>query len=251
MRLDRRELVAAALPGGVLALAALLACGVFAATLEAAERALLWSQLEARFALLLFVWMILAFALGAAARHVYRHWIAAPARLAEQARVVRGCGGAARAAAARRRRHAGARRRHQRARAAAQRPARRRRRAGARGQPRRRAGTQAPRDADVRAHPERGRVQPRRPHPALQQPRPRPVPCPVEHADARRRRRAARPRPLDLCGLRPRTRGACARGRAATPAARCRTSVDPVRHRHAGRPAAARAARAGARHRDR
>ena len=88
MRVDRREVIAAALPGGVLALAALLAGGIFAATLEPAERAQLWTQFEARFALLLFVWMILAFALGAAARHVYLHWIAAPARLAEQAQVV-------------------------------------------------------------------------------------------------------------------------------------------------------------------
>ena len=56
MRVDRREVIAAALPGGVLALAALLAGGIFAATLEPAERAQLWTQFEARFALLLFVW---------------------------------------------------------------------------------------------------------------------------------------------------------------------------------------------------
>ena len=48
--------------------------------------------------------------------------------------------------------------------------------AGAGGQPRGRAGAQPPGRADVRADAERRRVQPRRPHPALQQPRAPAVP---------------------------------------------------------------------------
>jgi CheY-like chemotaxis protein len=47
------------------------------------------------------------------------------------------------------------------------------------GQPRRRAGAQPPGRADGRADPERGGVQPGRPHPALQQPCAHAVPCPA------------------------------------------------------------------------
>ncbi|MFT3953550.1 MAG: exonuclease domain-containing protein [Piscinibacter sp.] len=88
MKIDRREWLAALLPGAVLALWALGGGLLFAATLEPAERAALGAMLEPRAALLLLGWLLLSAVLGWLAREAYQRWIAAPARLAEEARVL-------------------------------------------------------------------------------------------------------------------------------------------------------------------
>ncbi len=88
MKFDRRELIAALLPGALLALWALGGAALFAATLEPAERRALGAMLEPRAALLLFGWLLLAGALGGLSRAAYLRWVAAAARLAEEARVL-------------------------------------------------------------------------------------------------------------------------------------------------------------------
>ena len=88
MRFDKREVAATLAPGLVLALAALAGGGLFAATLEPAERAALSAMLEPRAALLLLGWLLLAGALGALTRSAYLRWVAASARLAEEAHVL-------------------------------------------------------------------------------------------------------------------------------------------------------------------
>ena len=82
---ERRELIAMFLPGLVLALLGILVGGLFAATLEEAERAALVAMLAPRAALLLPLWLVLAGAFGALGRIAYRRWVVAPARLAEHA----------------------------------------------------------------------------------------------------------------------------------------------------------------------
>jgi len=90
MRLDKRELAATLAPGAVLALAALVGGGLFAATLEPTERDALASLLEPRGALLLLAWLLLSGTLGALTRQAYLRWVAASARLAEEAGVLLG-----------------------------------------------------------------------------------------------------------------------------------------------------------------
>ncbi|HEY2189915.1 MAG TPA: exonuclease domain-containing protein [Caldimonas sp.] len=85
MNLDRRELAATLAPGLVLALVGIVAVGLFAATLDAQERAAFAAMLAPRGALLLPLWLVLAAALGALGRIAYRRWVLAPARLAERA----------------------------------------------------------------------------------------------------------------------------------------------------------------------
>lgn len=87
-KFDKREVIAALLPGAVLALWALGGGFLFAATLEPPERAALGAMLEPRAALLLLGWLLLSGALGALSRHAYLRWVAASARLAEEARVL-------------------------------------------------------------------------------------------------------------------------------------------------------------------
>lgn len=88
MKFDRRELAAALAPGVLLALAMALGLGGLAATLEPPERAALVAMLEPRAALLLLGWLLLSAALGALLRRAYLRWVAAAARLAEEARVL-------------------------------------------------------------------------------------------------------------------------------------------------------------------
>lgn len=88
MRQDLRSLVAALLPGLVLALwTAALALGL-AATLAAAERQALWAPLQERLALVLLGWLLVSLALGGLLRRAWLHWGAACARLAEQAQAL-------------------------------------------------------------------------------------------------------------------------------------------------------------------
>jgi DNA polymerase-3 subunit epsilon len=88
MKVDKREIAATLLPGVVLALWALGGGFLFAATLEPAERAALGAMLEPRAALLLLGWLVLSGGLGALARQAYLRWVAAAARLAEEAQVL-------------------------------------------------------------------------------------------------------------------------------------------------------------------
>jgi DNA polymerase III subunit epsilon len=78
MRLDRRELAAALLPGALLALAAVLAWAVFALAPDA----------EGRAALLLFAGLMLAAVAGTLLRRAYRRWVRGAARLAEDAQTL-------------------------------------------------------------------------------------------------------------------------------------------------------------------
>ena len=88
MKFDPRELAAALAPAVLLALIGLVVTGLFAATLDVTERAALGAMLEPRAALLLLAWVLLSGAFGAWARHAYLRWVAAPARLAEEAGVL-------------------------------------------------------------------------------------------------------------------------------------------------------------------
>ena len=88
MKFDKRELAATLAPGLVLAFAALVGGALIAATLEADDRSALGALLEPRAALLLLGWLLLSGALGALTRSAYLRWVAAAARLAEEARVL-------------------------------------------------------------------------------------------------------------------------------------------------------------------
>lgn len=88
MKVDKREIAAALLPGAVLALWALGGTALFVATLEPPERSALGAMLEPRAALLLLGWLLLSGVLGWFSRQAYLRWVAAAARLAEEARVL-------------------------------------------------------------------------------------------------------------------------------------------------------------------
>jgi DNA polymerase III subunit epsilon len=88
VKFDKRELAATLAPGLVLVLAALVGGGLFAATLDPAQREALAAMLEPRAALLLLAWLLLAGALGALTRQAYLRWVAAAGRLAEEAGVL-------------------------------------------------------------------------------------------------------------------------------------------------------------------
>jgi DNA polymerase III subunit epsilon len=88
VKFDKRELAATLAPGMVLALAALVGGGLFAATLEPAEREALAAMVEPRAALLLLAWLLLSGALGALTRLAYLRWVSGAARLAEEAGVL-------------------------------------------------------------------------------------------------------------------------------------------------------------------
>ena len=88
MKVDKREIVAALLPGAALALWAIGGWAAFSATLDAAERAALAAMLQERVALILLGGLLLAGVLGWALREAYLRWVAASARLAEEGRVL-------------------------------------------------------------------------------------------------------------------------------------------------------------------
>ncbi len=90
MRGTGREVMAALAPGAVLALWTAAAGAIFAATLEGPERTALYALLEPRIALIVMGWLVLSVALGVAMRAAWQRWVAAPARLVEQARIVLG-----------------------------------------------------------------------------------------------------------------------------------------------------------------
>ena len=88
MKQDVREFVAALLPALLLALWTLALALGLSATLSAAERQLLWGLLQERMALVLMAWMLVSLALGLLLRRAWLRWVAAGARLAEQAQVL-------------------------------------------------------------------------------------------------------------------------------------------------------------------
>ena len=219
-------------------------------TLAADDRAQLWALLGPQLPLLLLAAVLLVGAVRPLVQAVYRRWVAAPPRLLEQAQALLTADEPAPLKPPPRRRHAARdwpvadqRPAAQRAPAARRHRARRSPKAAAR-----RAGAQPARGADVGADAERRGVQPRRPHPALQQPRAAAVPGPVGRAAAGRRRRADRPRarrstPCSTASSWP-MRWRSVQQRLARGAAARRRSSSPSTPR---RPAAARADGAGAR----
>ncbi len=86
--LRRAELVAALLPGLLLALMLLLAGGLLALSASAAERQALWALVEPRFALVLMVWFFCSLGAGWASWKVWCLHGAAPGRLAEGLQVL-------------------------------------------------------------------------------------------------------------------------------------------------------------------
>ncbi|MBI5277538.1 MAG: DNA polymerase III subunit epsilon [Burkholderiales bacterium] len=88
MKFDRRELASALLPGALLASCAAIVGALFVATLEPGERAAFAAMAQPRAALVLFAGLVLAGALGALVRWAYLRWVAAGARLAEEAQVL-------------------------------------------------------------------------------------------------------------------------------------------------------------------
>jgi DNA polymerase III subunit epsilon len=88
VKVDWREVAAAAAPAVVLALWVGGGAAAFMATLEPAERAALSAMLESRVALVAMGWMVASIALGALARRWWARHVAATGRVAEQARVL-------------------------------------------------------------------------------------------------------------------------------------------------------------------
>jgi len=87
-RLDARAAGAALLPGCAFAVLLGLAALLLAATLEPPERAVAWTLLEPRVALVVMLWFLASLAGGAALHLAWRRFGAAPGRLAEQLRVL-------------------------------------------------------------------------------------------------------------------------------------------------------------------
>ena len=90
MKLDLHEVAAAAAPGLLLALGIGATLGVLAGTATPAERDALWAVLEPRGALVFMLWMVGTLLGGVLALKAWRHFAAAPGRMAEQLQVVAG-----------------------------------------------------------------------------------------------------------------------------------------------------------------
>ena len=90
MKIDLREVTAAAAPGLLLALGIGATLGVLAGTATPAERDALWAVLEPRGALVFMLWMVGTLLGGVLALKAWRHFAAAPGRLAEQLQVMAG-----------------------------------------------------------------------------------------------------------------------------------------------------------------
>ncbi len=88
MKVDARELTAALLPAALFALLLAAAGGLLAATMDASERAALWTVVGPRMALLLMLWLVSALAAGLALRAAWLRFGAAPGRLAEAVQVL-------------------------------------------------------------------------------------------------------------------------------------------------------------------
>ncbi len=87
MKIDARELAAALAPAVLGAFALGAAAALLLATAEPAERATLIELLGPRTALVVMLWFFLSLAGGVCARWAWRHYAAAPGRLAEQLQV--------------------------------------------------------------------------------------------------------------------------------------------------------------------
>ncbi len=90
MRLNWREVAAALAPGVALALWTLAASVLVATTLDAPERGALYALLEPRIGSIVLGWLLFSAVFGAALRGAWLHWVAAPARLVEQAQIMLG-----------------------------------------------------------------------------------------------------------------------------------------------------------------
>ena len=92
MKIDPREVAAAAAPALVLGLWIVGSGAALVATLEPAERSVVLALLESRAALVFMGWMVLSLLLGTLTRKAWLHWGAASGRLAEQGLVLVGSG---------------------------------------------------------------------------------------------------------------------------------------------------------------
>lgn len=88
MKIDRAELIAALLPGAVLALALGAATGLLLATMEPPERAAVLAAVEPRVALVFMLWFVVAVVGGVLLRAAWLRFGAAPGRIAEQLQVL-------------------------------------------------------------------------------------------------------------------------------------------------------------------
>ncbi len=86
--MKREEVIAAALPAVLLALAMGSAVGLLAATLAPEERSALWALLTPRIALIVMLWFVASIAAGWALHRAWLHFGAAPARLAEDVQLL-------------------------------------------------------------------------------------------------------------------------------------------------------------------
>jgi DNA polymerase III subunit epsilon len=80
---DHRGRLVALIPGALLGACGLLAAAAIALTMDEAQQQSLWALIEPRIALLLFLWLLLALAGGAAARALWRRYAVEPAQMAE------------------------------------------------------------------------------------------------------------------------------------------------------------------------
>ncbi len=88
VKVDPHQVAAAVLPGLLLAVVPGGAIALLAATLSADERATLWVLVESRLAIVFMMWMVGSIAAGWAAQWAWRHYGAAPGRLAEDVQVL-------------------------------------------------------------------------------------------------------------------------------------------------------------------
>jgi hypothetical protein len=78
LRIDRREAAAALAPAVLMALVLLSALGLWAATLEPAERSAWWALLEPRVALVFLLWLVISIAAGTWLRRQWLRHAASP-----------------------------------------------------------------------------------------------------------------------------------------------------------------------------
>ena len=86
--LDKAAVVAAVLPGALLALALVGVAALLLATVEPAQRAELEALVAPRIGLVIMLWFFAALGLGVAASKAWQRWAAAPGRIAEEVQVL-------------------------------------------------------------------------------------------------------------------------------------------------------------------
>jgi DNA polymerase-3 subunit epsilon len=88
LKVDARELAAAAAPGVVLALVLGAAAALLALTMSPAERNAVWALVEPRIALVVMLWFFAALGFGVLLRAAWQRFGAAPGRMAERVQML-------------------------------------------------------------------------------------------------------------------------------------------------------------------